>query len=102
MKTYKGIGASSGISGVAKTFLIKEENFEIKKINIEDTKLEFEKYTNSINEATKQITELKENTEKKLGAEEAAIFDAHLQILNDPEFGTQIKAKIESEKVNSS
>ena len=102
MKTYKGIGASAGISGVAKTFLIKEDDFEIKKINIDDVTKEFTKYTESIEEAIKQITELKVNTEKKLGAEEAAIFDAHLQIVNDPEFSTQIKTKIETENVNAS
>ena len=38
---------------------------------------------------------------KKLGADKAAIFDAHLLVLNDPELLTSVEDKIKNEKVNA-
>jgi phosphotransferase system enzyme I (PtsI) len=101
MKTLKGIGASAGISGVAKTFVIKEEELEITQSTIENTEEEIAKFKNAVSTAAEQIKTLKENAVEKLGEEEAQIFDAHLQIALDPAFEDQISQKIETEKVNA-
>ena len=102
MEKLKGIGASAGISGVAKTFVIKEEDFEIKQETISDIESEIKKYEDAILVAEKQLEEIKAESIEKLGAEQAEIFEAHINILKDPEFGTQIKGKVEAEKVNAS
>jgi phosphotransferase system enzyme I (PtsI) len=101
MKTLKGIGASAGISGVAKTFVINEEDFEVTKQTITDTESEIKKYYEAVEVAKQQIAELKEAAIEKLGEEKAAVFDAHALILLDPEFGAQIEQKINDEKVNA-
>lgn len=100
MKNFKGIGASEGISR-AKVYVLDDSTPVISKkeiSNIEEEILNFEKCL----ETTKtQIEEIKNKTLDKLGAEKAAIFDAHIGILLDPELINQIKTKI-NEKVNAS
>ena len=45
---------------------------------------------------------LKSDTAKKsLGEEEAQVFEAHLMILNDPEFTGAIENEIKSQKINA-
>ena len=39
----------------------------------------------------KNVKKIKKNVEKKLNEEEAKIFDAHLEILNDPELFEKTK-----------
>ncbi len=101
MNKFNGIGASNGISH-GKAYILKDDMPAIEKITIEDTQSEITKYDNAVAKASEQIAKLKEGAIVKLGAEKAAVFDAHLGILMDPEMATQVKAKIEGEKVNAS
>ncbi len=101
MIKYNGIGASNGISN-AKAFILEDNTPIINKINIDNVILEIEKYDNALSIASEQITKLKEGALEKLGPEKAAVFDAHLGILMDPEMASQVKTKIENEKVNAS
>ncbi len=101
MNKLKGIGASNGIS-IAKAYILIDDVPNIKKKNISDSSVEVKKYYAAIKEATKQINNLKQGALKKLGAEKAAVFDAHLGILTDPEMERQVVEKINQEKVNAS
>ncbi len=101
MNKLKGIGASNGIS-IAKAYILIDDVPNIKKKNISDSSAEVKKYYAAIKEATKQINNLKQKALKKLGAEKAAVFDAHLGILTDPEMERQVVEKINQEKVNAS
>ncbi len=101
MKKYNGIGASNGISH-AKAYILVDNMPIIEKISVEDAQSEINKYDEAVNVASEQIAKLKEGAMEKLGAEKAAVFDAHLGILMDPEMANQVKAKIENEKVNAS
>ena len=44
---------------------------------------------------------IREIADKELGADEAAIFNAHVLVLNDPELIAPIEDKIKTEKVNA-
>jgi len=101
MNKIKGIGASNGIS-TAKAFILIDNKPVITKKNITDISLEIKKYDDSVKLASKQIEKLKSGALKKLGEEKAAVFDAHLGILNDPEMEKQVKEKITNEKINAS
>lgn len=101
MNKQNGIGASNGISH-AKAYILKDNMPEIKKVEITDVNNEIKKYEDAISKASEQISKLKEGALVKLGAEKAAVFDAHLGILMDPEMSNQIKTKITDEKVNAS
>lgn len=101
MNKINGIGASNGIAN-AKTFILKNDMPKIIKTKINDIELEIKKYDDSIIVVSNQIKKLKENAIEKLGEEKASVFDAHLNILNDPEMVKQIKEKITNERVNLS
>ncbi len=101
MNKFNGIGASNGISN-AKAYILKDNMPSIEKVTIEDVQSEISKYDEAVNKAAQQIEKLKEGAMEKLGAEKAAVFDAHLGILMDPEMANQVKSKIENEKVNAS
>jgi len=96
----KGIGASTGIS-VAKVFEVTEVEVEIKDTKIKDVKAEQEKVDSAIAQTVKQIETVKATAMKNLGAEEAAVFDAHIQLVSDPVMTDEIKALIEQEKLNA-
>ena len=96
----KGIGASSGIS-VAKVFELKDTHVEISDAKITDVKAEVQKIDLAINDVVKQIKEVKEKALKNLGAEEASVFDAHIQVASDPVMIDEAKKIIESEKFNA-
>lgn len=45
-----------------------------------------------------ELTKIRNNAEKQLGPDKAAIFDAHLLVLDDPELIQPIEDKIANEK----
>ena len=82
MKKIKGIEGSSGI-GVGKAFILETPNIEIRKTKCDPTE-ETKLFNNALSLTKKQLTKLKEEAKKTIGEEKAMIFDAHLQILEDP------------------
>ncbi len=96
----KGIGASTGIS-VAKVFEVKEVEVQINDSKIKDVKAEQKKIDSAIKETVKQIEVVKESALKNLGPEEAAVFDAHIQVASDPVMVDEIKTIIDQEKFNA-
>ncbi|WP_243298770.1 phosphoenolpyruvate--protein phosphotransferase [Bacillus litorisediminis] len=96
----KGIAASSGIA-IAKAYRLVEPNLDVSKKTIENTHDEIERFQNAISQSTTELEALRDNTKKKLGADKAAIFEAHLLVANDPEFLGPVKEKIDAEKVNA-
>lgn len=101
MKNLKGIAVSSGIVK-AKAFVLKEEKINLKKELIKNVAQEIKKFDDAIKKAESQILLLKKAAIKKMGEEKAAIFDAHLTILFDPEILDQTKAIIKDDSTNAS
>ncbi|MGL5245988.1 MAG: phosphoenolpyruvate--protein phosphotransferase [Mycoplasmoidaceae bacterium] len=99
MKKLIGVGASSGIS-FAKPFIIKKEKLNITEELTKDIKNELNLINNSLEKSKEQIEEIKQISIKKIGEEKASVFDAHIQILNDPEILNEIKNILENEKKN--
>ena len=99
-KKIKGIGASSGIS-IARVFKIQEIELEIKDFKIDNPEKEINKFDSAIEEALKQISLVKKTALKNLGPEEAAVFDAHMQVANDPSMSEEIKSLIIKNKDNA-
>lgn len=89
----KGIGASSGIAMGAVKWL-KHEKLNIVKTSLVSAESELEAFEAAIEKAKTAIEGLKAHTLVSVGEKEAAIFDAHLMMLEDPEFIEQIKARI--------
>ena len=99
-KKMQGIGASSGVS-VAKVFELVEAHVEIKDTKITNVEDEIKKLDAAVADTVKQIEEVKEKALKNLGEEEAAVFDAHMQVASDPAMTEEIKGMITNDKVNA-
>ena len=95
----KGIGSSDGI-GLAKVFLLEKPEFNIDESKIKDLNNEIKKVKNSFDKSVNQITEIKKIAEKKIGKDKAEVFEAHIQIIQDPEIFNQINNIISNESQN--
>ncbi|WP_289627527.1 phosphoenolpyruvate-utilizing N-terminal domain-containing protein, partial [Escherichia coli] len=84
MTTLKGIGASDGIA-IAKAYLLVEPDLSFNNEKVADTDAEVEKFKAAINQSKVELTQIRNNAEVTLGPDKAAIFDAHLLVLEDPE-----------------
>lgn len=98
----KGIGASEGIA-VAKAYILKEEPINKfindKKINNADAEIEL--INKSIAKAKKDLENLQIIAKEKLGEEKAAVFEAHVQILEDPAMSEEWNGLIKNDSCNA-
>ena len=99
-KLIKGIAASDGVA-IAKAYLLVEPDLSFTNEKITDTDAEIKKFRNALEASKIELTKIRNNAEKSLGADKAAIFDAHLLVLDDPELIHPIEDKIANEKVNA-
>jgi len=96
----KGIAASSGIS-IGKAFRLVEPVLSFEEKTVENPDAEIERFRQAVEKAKKELNILKSQTEKRLGKEQGAIFEAHLLVLSDPEFVGAVEEKIKSERKNA-
>ncbi|MCQ6266490.1 phosphoenolpyruvate--protein phosphotransferase [Fictibacillus sp. WQ 8-8] len=95
-----GIAASAGIA-IAKAFILENPELIIEKKPVENTGLEVERFSAAVEKAKGELQVIKENALKELGEDKAAIFAAHLLVLEDPELIDAVKTKIQNENVNA-
>ena len=98
MFKFKAIGVSEGLAH-AKALVIKEEDLTVVKDTITDVAAEQARVTDAVEKAKKQIEVLREEAEKNIGAAEAEIFDAHLLMIDDPDFIEGMTNLIDEDKV---
>lgn len=96
----KGIAASSGIS-IGKAFRLVEPVLSFEEKTVENPDAEIERFRQAVEKAKNELNLLKSQTEKRLGKEQGAIFEAHLLVLSDPEFVGAVEEKIKSERKNA-
>lgn len=98
----KGVAASPGIA-IGKVFLYTKKFAEINTQSIDEAMVEDEiaKFENSIKLTKEQIEKIKEKTEREFGKDKAAIFEAHLMLVNDSEFHDSVKNMIKNEHVTA-
>ena len=100
MRLLDGIAASSGIA-IAKAYCLVEPDLTFTEKKIEDVQKEIERFQSALSVAKGELEAIREIADKELGADEAAIFNAHVLVLNDPELITPIEDKIKTEQVNA-
>lgn len=96
----KGISASNGIT-IGKAFILKKDDFEITKKIVKNEKEENKRFITTLEKAKVQISKIMEDTKEKLGEEKSKIFEAHLFMLDDPEFTGKVSEKILKQKINA-
>lgn len=97
---FKGIGASSGIA-IAKVYKLQHPDLTVTKTTVEDTAAELAKFDAAIAKAEGELAKIRENALASMGEEKAAIFDAHITMLNDPELMNGVRSKVQGENVNA-
>ncbi|WP_411843938.1 phosphoenolpyruvate--protein phosphotransferase [Salinicoccus sp. HZC-1] len=98
-KILKGIGASDGVA-IATVYSLEEPDLSFEEASIEESQAdqEVERFKGAFNQSKVEITKIRNHAEKAVGPEHAAIFDAHLLVLDDPEFLGPIEDGIRNDK----
>ncbi len=95
-----GIAASNGIA-IAKAYRLIEPDLSFSKKDVANTEEEVSRFHAAVATSKTELQAIREMAERELGADKAAIFDAHLLVLGDPELLGPIEDKIKSENVNA-
>ncbi|PLS06371.1 phosphoenolpyruvate--protein phosphotransferase [Neobacillus cucumis] len=100
MAFLKGIAASNGIA-IAKAYRLVEPDLSFEKHTVEDVTAEVGRFRKAMEKSKSELEAIRDKAKVDLGADKAAIFEAHLLVLGDPELNAPIEDKIQSEKVNA-
>ncbi|WP_318617271.1 phosphoenolpyruvate--protein phosphotransferase [Sporosarcina sp. YIM B06819] len=100
MSLLKGIAASSGIA-IAKAYCLVEPDLSFSKKTIEDSAAEVARFQSALAISKSELEAIRDIAEKELGADDAAIFNAHVLVLTDPELIGPIEEKITADNVNA-
>ena len=102
MRELHGIAASLGTA--CAPVLIFKDDFSLSipsyPIAESDVDAEYARYQEAVARAKEEVTALRDKALQDAGAEQAAIFDAHLLMLDDPEVNENIKSELSSTLMN--
>ena len=96
----KGIAASDGVA-VAKAYLLVQPDLSFETVTVEDISAEEARLDAALAASQDELSVIREKAVESLGEEAAAVFDAHLMVLADPEMTGQIKETIRAKQVNA-
>jgi len=100
MTSLRGISASRGIAvGPALQFHKTDLSFE--RRSIVDPAAEIERFQRAVQKAQAELGDIRDRAARDTGRDEAAVFEAHAMMLEDPELLDTIRAAIENEHQNA-
>ena len=99
-KMLKGVAASDGVA-VAKAYLLVQPDLSFETVTVEDISAEEARLDAALAASQDELSVIREKAVESLGEEAAAVFDAHLMVLADPEMTGQIKKTIRAKQVNA-
>ncbi|PWZ83164.1 phosphoenolpyruvate--protein phosphotransferase, partial [Staphylococcus pseudintermedius] len=94
------IAASDGVA-IAKAYLLVEPDLSFSNEKTDQPEAEVQKFNEALNNSKIELTKIRNHAEEQLGADKAAIFDAHLLVLDDPELIQPIEEKIKNESASA-
>lgn len=99
-ENLQGIAASSGIA-IGKAYLMIEPDLTVAKSSVSNKQEEINRFHEAVDAAKQELQKIRDRAEIDLGTENAAIFDAHLLVLSDPELLGSVEGKINDEAINA-
>ena len=96
----KGIAASSGIA-IGKAYRLVEPDLSFRKTAVSNTDEEIVRFHSAMDAAKSELQNIRDRASVDLGEDKAAIFDAHILVLSDPELLTSIEDKVKNENMNA-
>jgi phosphotransferase system enzyme I (PtsI) len=96
----KGVGAAAGLA-IGQAVRWRKEQPTVTMKTVADTDAEQQRLEKAVEEARRQLQELRQTTRERMSEEEAGIFDAHLSFLDDPAFIGEMKNRIHGQSRNA-
>ncbi len=96
----KGIPASEGIA-IGSVLLWGQNELTIEKKKIENAEAELSKLEQAVSQSKEQLESIKDKALQTMGEEEAQVFDAHILLMDDPEWIGKIKSQVEKDLICS-
>lgn len=96
----KGIAASKGYA-IGKAYIQEHEEIIITDEKVSDIAGEKAKLQLALEASKAQLGKIKEKAAVEMGAEKAEVFEAHITLLDDPEFTGQMEMEIENNSINA-
>ena len=100
MRTLRGIAASRGI-GIGPAFHFRRADLCFERCTVEDPAAEWARFQAALETAYKQLADVYVKAEAESGAEQAAIFQAHALMLEDPELLETVRTAIGEQGINA-
>ncbi len=96
----RGISISPGI-GVGKAMVLKTQGIVIIQAAAGNAEEEYIRYDKALAHAAEQLERLANSARTEMGEEEAAIFEAHCDIVNDSAMTSQVKERIAAQGISA-
>jgi phosphoenolpyruvate-protein phosphotransferase len=100
MQQYIGIPASGGIA-IGPAWIYRPQQVRVDRYTVQDASLEWTKLQTAISMARTQLQALEARAQEMVGAEEAAIFGAHLMFLDDEELLASLSDLVQGQRLNA-
>jgi len=98
----RGVAASPG-TAIGPAFLFADDYsapIPAYSIQAEESEGEYGRFEQAVNQAKEEVRVLREKALSVAGEEQAAIFDAHLLMLDDPDVAAQVRDRLKSSLLN--
>ena len=90
-----GVGASEGaVVGPAFVHFAGELKPERESISKDEVENELERFRGAVEAVSKKLSETRDRLREAAGEEEAAIFDAHVELARDPELSSEVEERV--------
>lgn len=99
-RTLRGVAASGGIA-IGPAFQFRRADLQFDRCQVEDSGAEWRRFQNAVETACTQLAEIALQTERDLGSDAAAIFQAQMLMLEDPELLTRVRLALEEQQINA-
>lgn len=100
MKTLRGIAASHGIA-IGPAFHFRRADLHFDRCMVEDPAAEWGRFQGALETACEQLADVYAKAEVESGAQQAAIFQAHALMLEDPELLEAVRTTIEAQRIKA-
>ncbi|ANZ63997.1 phosphoenolpyruvate--protein phosphotransferase [Secundilactobacillus paracollinoides] len=99
-RVLNGIAASDGVA-IAESYRLVDPDLSFDKVKISDVNAQATRLSAALVASKRELAQIKEHAIQTMGEDEAAVFDAHLAILSDPEMIRQIVKQIRDQRVSA-
>ncbi len=102
MKELRGISVSPGIV-VGKAFLYLDDRPQVPHYTVSVLQVDSEitRFQSARDRAVSEVEALRVQTADTMGSDGRRFLDAHLLMLSDPEFGSQVEGRVRQERANA-